>query len=150
MDKVAPRRRSEMMSRIRSKDTLPEKLVRGVAHSLGLRFRLHRKDLPGSPDLVFPRWRLVLFVHGCFWHRHQGCTLAAIPKTRPEFWQKKFEMNVARDRKVVEKLLELGWRVETIWECETRNSDAIESRLRRATWDIGPGEGRRASGCSTW
>lgn len=133
MDIVSPKRRSEMMAGIRSKNTRPEIVVRQLAHSLGLRFRLHRKDLPGSPDLVFPRWRLAVFVHGCFWHRHVGCPLAASPKTRPEFWRKKFDANVVRDRRAAESLAAQGWRVMTIWECDTRDGKRLASKLLQAT-----------------
>ncbi|MFK2878726.1 DNA mismatch endonuclease Vsr [Rhodanobacter hydrolyticus] len=133
MDIVTSYRRSQIMAGIRSKDTQPELIVRRVAHSMGLRFRLHRRDLPGSPDLVFPRWRLAVFVHGCFWHRHEGCRLAAQPKTRPEFWRQKFEANIRRDRGAIDQLTGLGWRVEVIWECETRNPVEVASRLSLAT-----------------
>lgn len=135
MDIVSESKRSEMMSRIRSKDTEPEIIVRRIAHAIGLRFRLHRRNLPGSPDLVFPRRRLALFVHGCFWHRHPGCRLAATPKTRPEFWQAKFLGNVERDRRASERLAELGWRVEVIWECETVDPETVRRRLRTALAD---------------
>lgn len=135
MDTVDARTRSEIMARIRSKNTLPEVVVRKVAHSLGLRFRLHRKDLPGSPDLVFPRWGLAVFVHGCFWHRHEGCKFATTPKTRAGFWQRKFDANVARDRRAVEALTQRGWQVEIIWECETHDMERLATRLRSATCD---------------
>ena len=97
---------------------------------MGLRFRLHRRALPGSPDVVFPRWRIALFVHGCFWHRHEGCVLAATPKTRPEFWSAKFSANEKRDSRVTSDLLRLGWEVEVIWECETRNAAILKERIR--------------------
>ncbi|MGJ4802922.1 very short patch repair endonuclease [Luteimonas sp. SDU82] len=134
MDIVSPARRSRMMSGIRSSNTQPELVVRSTAHRMGLRFRLHRRMLPGSPDLVLPRWNLAIFVHGCFWHRHGGCRLCAEPKTRSEFWQAKFKANVARDREAVKRLKALGWRVEVIWECETKNADAVACRLWRATF----------------
>lgn len=124
-----PRARSELMRRVRAADTKPEMIVRRLAHSLGLRFRLHRRDLPGSPDLVFPKFRSVVFVHGCFWHRHPGCSRASTPKTRTEFWNAKFERNVARDARVVRQLRNAGWNVYTIWECETRNAAAVEMHL---------------------
>lgn len=133
VDIFTPPKRSQIMAGIRSKNTRPELIVRKVAHSMGLRFRLHRKDLPGSPDLVFPKWKLVVFVHGCFWHRHAGCRLAAQPKTRPEFWQQKFESNVRRDRDMIEQLIGLGWRVEIIWECETHHPMEVTRRLSLAT-----------------
>lgn len=128
-DRVDSRRRSKMMSRIRGRDTAPEVVVRRIAHGLGLRFRLYRKDLPGRPDLVFPRRRSVVFVHGCFWHRHAGCRFAYDPKTRVGFWSEKFSRNVARDRDSEEALHALGWRVLVIWECETRDRTALEERL---------------------
>lgn len=122
--------RSAMMSKVRGKDTRPEMVVRRAVHALGLRFRLHRRDLPGTPDLVLPRWKTVLFVHGCFWHRHAGCRKAGAPKTRADFWQAKFDRNVARDERTSAALRQAGWRVETVWECETRDSVALSERLR--------------------
>ena len=106
--------------------------MRQAAHALGFRFRLHRKDLPGKPDLVFPKHRLALFVHGCFWHRHPNCSKASIPKTRSEFWGTKFDTNIQRDERVAGQLEELGWRVETIWECETKNELLVKQRLHQA------------------
>lgn len=123
--------RSRIMRSVRRKNTGAEVRVRSVAHGLGLRFRLHRRDLPGSPDLVFPRLRVVVFVHGCFWHRHPGCTKASIPKTRAMFWADKFSANVARDIRVCRELREAGWRVLIIWECQTSSSARIMRRLRR-------------------
>lgn len=130
MDRIDALRRSENMRRIRGKDTLPEIAVRKAAHAVGLRFRLHRKDLPGRPDIVMPSRRLALFVHGCFWHRHQGCRNCTRPATRPDFWAAKFDANVARDRHTTEALEALGWRVAVIWECETRDDHALQQRLR--------------------
>lgn len=129
-DIVDSQKRSEMMSRIRDRDTKPELVVRQIAHRLGFRFRLHRKDLPGCPDIVFPRYRAVIQVHGCFWHRHPHCRYAYTPKTRVRFWQDKFESNVVRDRRNETALKELGWRVLVIWECETRDLGALEARLK--------------------
>jgi len=117
------------MSRVRGKDTKPEKSVRQAAHALGLRFRLHRADLPGRPDLVLAKHRLAIFVHGCFWHRHHGCSKATMPKTQAAFWADKFEANVNRDRVAQEKLTAAGWRVAIIWECETRDRAALEGTL---------------------
>ena len=128
MDIVPPEVRSRMMRGIQGKDTRPERSVRSAAHHLGLRFRLHVRELPGRPDLVFPRYRTVIFVHGCFWHRHD-CGLAATPKTREEFWQKKFVANVSRDARKREDLERAGWRVVEIWECETRDPVALSLRL---------------------
>lgn len=105
--------------------------VRKAAHALGLRFRLHRKDLLGSPDLVFPRHQTAIFVHGCFWHRHLGCSKASLPKTRPSFWKAKFDANVDRDARVIEALERLGWQVAIIWECEVKTPEAAAERLLR-------------------
>ena len=130
MDIVSPARRSEMMGRIRSKETKPELAVRKLAHRLGYRFRIHRRDLPGSPDLVFPGRRLALFVHGCFWHRHENCRYAYNPKSNLEFWQAKFKNNVERDIRAESELESMGWRVAVIWECETNYSDSLSTRLK--------------------
>ena len=128
-DIVDSKRRSELMARIRSRDTAPELAVCRIAHRMGLRFRLHRKDLPGRPDLVFPKHRLAVFVHGCFWHRHEGCRHASMPRSRVAFWTEKFAANVARDARQQAALNEVGWRVLVIWECETRDEEAVERRL---------------------
>ena len=128
-DIVDSKRRSELMAGIRRRDTAPELAVRRIAHRMGLRFRLHRKDLPGRPDLVFPRHRLVVFVHGCFWHRHEGCRYASTPKSRIVFWTEKFATNVARDARQEAALRTLGWRVLVIWECESRHKSTVERRL---------------------
>ena len=128
-DIVDRNKRSEMMSRIRARDTKPELIVRRIAHRLGFRFRLHRRDLPGSPDIVFPRHRAVIMVHGCFWHRHLGCRYASTPKTRVQFWENKFEDNIVRDRRSESALRDLGWRVLVIWECETKDHEAVAARI---------------------
>jgi len=122
-------KRSEIMSGIRGRDTRPEMIVRRVAHRLGFRFRLHRRDLPGTPDIVFPRHRAVIMVHGCFWHRHPGCKRASHPRARAQYWEEKFETNVVRDRRNETALHELGWRVLVIWECETTNPEAVAARI---------------------
>jgi DNA mismatch endonuclease (patch repair protein) len=132
MKDVDPKR-SYLMSRVKGKNTLPELSVRRFAHSLGLRFRLHRRDLPGTPDLVFPKWKLALFVHGCYWHRHIGCKLCTTPKTRVEFWNAKFTRNIERDRQNIAALKLRGWKVLVIWQCELRNPGAIKDRLLDAT-----------------
>ena len=116
MDVVDRATRSRMMSGIRGRDTKPEKQVRSLLHRAGLRFRLHAK-LPGKPDLVFPKHRAVVFVHGCFWHRHAGCRYATTPSSNVEFWQTKFDANVARDRRVTRQLRKEGWRVFVVWSC---------------------------------
>lgn len=128
-DRISPERRSANMAKIRSKDTGPEMIVRRAAHALGYRYRLHRKDLPGKPDLVFPAARSVIFVHGCFWHRHAGCKDCSEPRSRQEYWVPKFEATVARDGRAVESLLAAGWHVLTIWECETTDAVRLCERL---------------------
>lgn len=120
------------MAQVKGKNTKPELLVRQALHRLGYRFRLHRRDLPGRPDIVLPRYKTVIFVHGCFWHRHLGCTKASTPKTRVDFWQDKFETNVARDRRNVHALRANGWQVVVVWECETKNVTALADRLEDA------------------
>ncbi|OSZ69569.1 very short patch repair endonuclease [Sphingomonas sp. IBVSS2] len=129
-DRLTPERRSWLMSRVRGKNTAPELRVRRAAHALGLRFRLHRKDLPGKPDLVFPKHRVAMFVHGCFWHRHQGCPKASNPKSREDYWAEKFDANTSRDKRVTSELEALGWRVITIWECESRNNSELSDLIR--------------------
>ena len=135
-DIVDSKRRSELMANIRGRDTAPELAVRRIAHRMGLRFRLHRIDLPGRPDLVFPKHRLAVFVHGCFWHRHQGCRYASTPKSRIAFWTEKFAANVERDARQEAALRTLGWRVLVIWQCESRDEAAVECRLA-ASIDLG-------------
>jgi DNA mismatch endonuclease (patch repair protein) len=127
------------MSRVRSKDTKPEMVVRRTAHQLGYRFRLHRKDLPGSPDLVLPSRGTVIFVHGCFWHRHPECRKATNSKTRSDFWEAKFARNVERDSRDQDCLRNVGWKVVVIWECETRNPSDLSRRLIDA---LGPGRAK--------
>ena len=123
------KRRSELRAAIRTRDTAPELVVRRIAHRMGLRFRLHRKDLPGRPDLVIPKHRLAVFVHGCFWHRHEGCRFASMPKSRTRFWTEKFAANVDRDAYQEVALRKLGWRVLVIWQCETKDETVVEHRL---------------------
>ena len=115
--------RSRMMAGIRGKDTRPELLLRRALHRRGLRYRLHGRKLPGRPDLVFPRFRAVLFVHGCFWHRHEGCRYATTPATRTEFWQAKFDANVARDVRNQNDLVQADWRLGIVWECTIRKGE---------------------------
>ena len=121
--------RSRNMSAIKSKNTKPEIKVRKVLHSMGYRFRLHSKDLPGSPDIVLPKYKTVIFVHGCFWHRHENCKYASHPKTRKEFWENKFKANVKRDKEIQEKIKNIGWQSVVIWECETKNIDDLKEKL---------------------
>ena len=125
-DTFSRAQRSAVMARIKSRDTGPEKAVRSMLHRLGYRFRLHRKDLPGTPDIVLPSRAAVIFVHGCFWHRHGGCKLAKLPSANPDFWRKKLDGNVDRDRKAVEALILLGWRVLTVWECAIKEHELPE------------------------
>lgn len=115
--------RSRMMAGIRGKNTRPEVRLRKALHAMGFRFRLHDKRLPGRPDIVLPKWKVAIEVHGCFWHRHEGCRYSSTPATRPEFWAEKFAANVARDRRNLENLKELGWRTAVIWECWLREKD---------------------------
>lgn len=114
--------RSRMMSSIRGKNTRPEVTLRSLLFAKGFRYRLHARSLPGSPDLVFPKYKAVIFVHGCFWHRHEGCRYATTPKANGEFWARKFEGNVARDARHVEELRRQGWRVAVVWECALRHT----------------------------
>ncbi|MFC4257411.1 very short patch repair endonuclease [Marinobacter lacisalsi] len=130
MDSLTPVERSERMSRVRHKNTKPEMVVRRLVHGMGYRFRLHAKDLPGSPDLVFRSRRSVIFVHGCFWHRHSGCRLARLPKSRTTFWSQKLEENQQRDRRNQEELRELGWSVLVVWECELRDLEGVGRKLK--------------------
>ena len=118
--------RSKMMAGIRGKDTKPEILVRRELHRRGFRYRLHGKKLPGSPDIVLPKWKTVVFVHGCYWHRHSSCKLSYPVKSNKEFWNNKFEANVKRDSNAYAALKEAGWRVIIIWECATRSIDRSE------------------------
>lgn len=129
MDIVSPERRSAMMAGIRGKNTTPEVQVRRAAHALGYRFRLHRRDLPGSPDLVFPRLRKVILVHGCYWHRHPGCRFAYTPKSNTAFWERKFEENMERDRRQLLELERLGWDPLVIWECTAYNLDELKRQI---------------------
>lgn len=131
MDKLTPERRSDNMRRIKSKNTKPEMLVRRLTHSLGYRYRLHRKDLPGSPDLVFPGRRKVLFIHGCFWHIHPdpNCRDSRPPRSNSAYWNPKLARNVERDQDATARLKALGWDVLVIWECETQRMDELRARI---------------------
>lgn len=131
VDSLSPAERSKIMARVQSKNMRPELLVRKLVFALRYRYRLHAKDLPGHPDLVFRRRRKVIFVHGCFWHRHAGCALARMPKSRLDFWEPKLEGNRQRDEKNNEALTREGWKVLTIWECELKDMARVEQRIRR-------------------
>ena len=130
-DIVDSQTRSRMMAGIRGKDTKPELALRRSMHALGFRYRLHAKGIPGKPDLVLPKYKAVIFVHGCFWHRHEGCRFATTPVTRSKFWQAKFGSNVARDSAVREVLRAEGWRVATIWECALRKPERVSAATDR-------------------
>lgn len=122
--------RSKIMRAVPRENTSPERRVRQFLHKNGRRFRLHNKDLPGTPDIVLPRYGAVIFVHGCFWHRHGGCAKATTPRTRQEFWKDKFARNVERDAHNEKALRALGWKVLTVWECEARSEDRLKVKLR--------------------
>lgn len=143
MDSISPERRSWNMSRIRGSDTRPEMAVRSLLHRAGFRFRLHVRGLPGRPDIVLPRHRTVVFVHGCFWHRHPGCRCAYNPKTRRGFWQSKFRANRRRDSRNLRALQSLGWRTIVVWECELAKPDVLAARLMRS---LRPGGKPKISG----
>ena len=128
-DTLSIEERSRLMSRICGKDTKPELVVRRLLHAMGYRFRLHRRDLPGSPDIVLPQHGVCCFVHGCFWHLHSKCKDARIPMTRTAWWRKKLEGNPTRDKRHAAALLRLGWRVLTIWECHTEKPEKLTRRL---------------------
>lgn len=128
-DRISEERRSWNMSRIGGKDTKPELRVRRLLHAMGYRFRLHYKTLPGKPDIVLPKYHAAIFVHGCFWHRHPGCKYAYTPKSRVDFWKKKFKSNVERDKRNQAALAELSWRHLVIWECEIDDTGDLIQRL---------------------
>lgn len=129
MDSLTKEHRSWNMSRIRAKDTKPELLVRSLLHRMGYRFRLNNTVLPGRPDIVLPRYRVAVFVHGCFWHRHEGCRYAYTPKSRIEFWHSKFDSNIRRDQQVSEQIKELNWGQLILWECEIKNPETLKRRI---------------------
>ena len=131
MDNLTPSERSEIMARVRSRNTRPELFVRCLIFALGYRYRLHAQELPGQPDIVFRKRRKVIFVHGCFWHRHKGCALARLPKSRADFWIPKLEGNKKRDEKNRRELVRQGWNVMVIWECQITKPDRLAARVRR-------------------
>jgi len=142
MDVLTPEERRKNMSAIRGKDTRPELVVRSALHRLGFRFRIHVRSLPGRPDIVLPKYRTVVFVHGCFWHRHPGCRFAYSPSSRQEFWQQKFAKNQERDRQAQQRLREAGWCVLVVWECEAGNFETLAKELKK----IRPNETSSGSG----
>ena len=129
-DVYGPEKRSAVMRRVKGRNTAPEMTVRRALTKLGARYRLHRKDLPGNPDVVLPGRKLAIFVHGCFWHGHDCARGARVPKQNREYWVAKVGRNVARDGRSREALAALGWRVETVWECELKDAEGLEARLR--------------------
>jgi DNA mismatch endonuclease (patch repair protein) len=128
MDTITSAKRSEVMSRIRSKNTSPERTVRSILHRLGYRFRLHRKDLPGCPDIVLPKYHKVILVQGCFWHGH-SCILGSKPKSNQEYWNPKIQSNRARDIRNIDTLLQMGWSVLELWECDIRKSEGLNEMI---------------------
>lgn len=130
IDTLSPEQRSERMSRVRGKDTVPELIVRKLLHSAGFRYRLHRRDLPGNPDIVFMSRKKAIFVHGCFWHMHDTCALARMPKSRISFWSEKLLSNKQRDVKNMQRLHDLGWNTLVIWECELRDLKPLLEKLQ--------------------
>ncbi|CAN5309710.1 very short patch repair endonuclease [soil metagenome] len=128
-DTLSPEERSERMGRVRNKDTKPEMKVRRLVHSMGYRYRLHSGGLPGRPDIVFPERRKIIFVHGCYWHRHEGCSRCRLPKSRLDFWAPKLEKNRLRDIENQVKLKELGWDVLVVWECEVEEAAGLPGRI---------------------
>lgn len=139
MDRLTSAQRSKLMRRVKGKNTRPEKAVRSVLHRLGFRFRLHRKDLPGRPDIVLPKYRAVVFVHGCYWHRHGGCRRTTTPSARRAFWEEKFSANVERDRRNREALIGAGWRVLVVWECETVGPSELAKLTARLRTELTAG-----------
>lgn len=131
MDKISPQHRSANMRRIRSKDTTPELVLRRLIHGLGYRFRLHRKDLPGRPDLVFPRRCKIIFIHGCFWHQHPNCREGRMPSSRLDYWEPKLEKNQIRDAASRARLEEQGWSVLVIWECELKDANGVRKKINQ-------------------
>ncbi|MGZ9257325.1 MAG: very short patch repair endonuclease [Candidatus Binatia bacterium] len=131
-DILTPEQRSERMGRVRGKDTRPELVVRRIVHGMGFRYRLHRRNLPGSPDLVFARRKKVIFIHGCYWHRHPdpACKLARLPKSRLDFWRPKLEGNRQRDLHAQQRLCDLGWHFVVVWECAIRHKEQLKNRIR--------------------
>lgn len=134
-DHLTPEKRSWNMAQIKGKDTKPEVLVRSMLHRAGYRFRKNVKSLPGKPDIVLPKYRTVIFVHGCFWHRHKGCKYATTPGTNVEFWQKKFERNISNDQKHARELRRLGWNIITVWDCQLKKPERVLHKMERALTD---------------
>ncbi len=130
-DVFSAEKRSWIMSRVKGRDTKPEKLVRSIIFRMGFRFRLHRRDLPGTPDIVLPRHGKVIFVHGCFWHGHRNCSRSKRPATKQDYWNRKLDGNIKRDRRYRLELRRMGWQVLTVWECETKSPEKLLRKLER-------------------
>lgn len=139
MDKLDKESRSRLMAKVKSKNTGLEKAVRSLLHSLGFRFRLHRRGLPGTPDVILPKYRTVILAHGCFWHRHPGCKLAATPASNTDFWREKFAKNVERDARQIAALEQAGWKVMVVWECELKETPRLAARLIEELRGVGAG-----------
>ena len=131
MDRISRKARSDNMRQVRARNTKPELIVRSALHRSGFRFRLYRSNLPGCPDIALPKYRTLIFVHGCFWHQHRGCRKATIPESRQEFWAAKLRRNVKRDADAVKRLRKMGWRVITIWECQLKDQEGLSVFLRK-------------------
>ncbi|MFH2064677.1 MAG: very short patch repair endonuclease [Pseudomonadota bacterium] len=131
MDTFSREKRSQIMSRISGKNTKPELIVRSLLHNLGYRFRLHRIDLPGKPDITLPKYKKVIFVHGCFWHGHKGCKRSRRPTTNEKFWNKKLAGNMERDKRYYRDLRAMGWQILIVWECDTKNTEKLMHKLKR-------------------
>lgn len=129
-DVFSKNKRSWIMSRVKAVDTKPEIIVRSAVHRMGFRFRVHRRDIPGSPDIVLPRHAKVIFVHGCFWHGHRGCSRARRPTTNRRFWNKKLNSNIERDKRLKNQLRKMGWKILVVWECETKQPERLLKKLQ--------------------
>lgn len=130
MDSLTKEQRSELMAKVKSKNTKPELIVRSITHRMGFRYRLHDKKLPGKPDMVFKKSKKVILINGCFWHRHIGCSRCRMPKSRRSFWKEKFKRNIARDEITKKRISDLGWNYLIIWECELENISALSDKIR--------------------
>jgi len=130
-DTVSKSVRSRIMSSVKQRHTKPEMIVRSLLHQLGFRFRLHRKDLPGSPDIVLPKFRTAIFVHGCFWHQHKNCSKSRRPSSNQNYWNTKLDENISRDKRKEKELSKLGWRIATVWQCEIRDLETLTKKLKK-------------------
>lgn len=130
-DTVSRSKRSEIMSSVKQRHTKPEITVRKILHRCGFRFRLHSKELPGTPDIVLPKYKMAIFVHGCFWHQHKNCGKSRRPSSNQDYWNTKLDENISRDKRKEKELSKLGWRVETIWQCETNDTEGLSKKLKK-------------------